>query len=507
MTALHQNNKTITKESHDTTHSRADLSHGSLSGRGHIHEQLRSTRSDQPGTRTEAIQVALYNIRAGDTVSEIAKRFKISQSDIQAVNPGLHPDRLQVGQSLKLPNVNKGFHIVTAGQSPGAIAQAYGIPVADIMRANPGLDPKKMQIGQAVALPARDNPRVSPSQSTSQHAAITSAITSETGKQHVMASPSLSASFSKPPPTMQNSTPISITSTQAPPSFFASMVKCLGYEGGITRDKNDAAHKHGVAVTNLGVTGAAMKDHILKTENRVASNAEVTKRIECLTTDEALKVYASGFWHREYQAIGSKMAFLLFDWGINSHPTTATRHLQRALGVPATGKVDRETISRIHNMGEDKACSLFTECRKDFYRGLARERPSDQRYLGGWLQRADSALEYVHSARFAELKDVFQRTEPRGCDLLDPVREGVISLKKGSKEPAMVRVLQERLTSAGWSMAVDGKFGSEMERVVADFKGRFNLPPGNHWGPHETKVLDAILKSRKPQRALASVER
>jgi hypothetical protein len=46
-----------------------------------------------------------------------------------------------------------------------------------------------------------------------------------------------------------------------------------------------------------------------------------------------------------------------------------------------------------------------------------------------------------------------------------------------------------------------------MERVVVDFKGRFNLPPGNHWGPHETKVLDAILKSRKPQRALASVER
>ena len=57
----------------------------------------------------------------------------------------------------------------------------------------------------------------------------------------------------------------------------------------------------------------------------------------------------------------------------------------------------------------------------------------------------------------------------------------------------MVRVLQERLNRAGWSVAVDGKFGPEMERVVKNFKEHFGLPGKVEWGKTETAVLDAIL--------------
>jgi len=44
----------------------------------------------------------IYVVEKGDTVSEIAERFKIKQSEIEKMNPGMDVDRIQIGQEIIL---------------------------------------------------------------------------------------------------------------------------------------------------------------------------------------------------------------------------------------------------------------------------------------------------------------------------------------------------------------------------------------------------------------------
>ncbi len=58
-------------------------------------------------SRSAAIPVAqgakVYEVRRGDTLSSLARRFDVSVRELQAKNGLLHPDRLDVGDRLLLP--------------------------------------------------------------------------------------------------------------------------------------------------------------------------------------------------------------------------------------------------------------------------------------------------------------------------------------------------------------------------------------------------------------------
>ncbi|PIZ00713.1 hypothetical protein COY62_01295 [bacterium (Candidatus Howlettbacteria) CG_4_10_14_0_8_um_filter_40_9] len=52
---------------------------------------------------TPAATTTDYTVKEGDTLSGIAATIGISSADIVAVNPGLVPENIQVGQVIKLP--------------------------------------------------------------------------------------------------------------------------------------------------------------------------------------------------------------------------------------------------------------------------------------------------------------------------------------------------------------------------------------------------------------------
>ena len=49
-----------------------------------------------------------YTIKAGDTLSSIANKLGIPLNDLLAANPGVQPEKLQVGQVIKLPDEHHG---------------------------------------------------------------------------------------------------------------------------------------------------------------------------------------------------------------------------------------------------------------------------------------------------------------------------------------------------------------------------------------------------------------
>lgn len=60
---------------------------------------LLSVTNAEPGSTYEA---GVYVIARGDTLAKIAQKFHVSIQDLRAVNPGLDPTRLVVGQKVRI---------------------------------------------------------------------------------------------------------------------------------------------------------------------------------------------------------------------------------------------------------------------------------------------------------------------------------------------------------------------------------------------------------------------
>jgi len=112
-----------------------------------------------------------YTIQAGDTFTSIAAKFGTSAQNIQAANPGVNPNNLQVGQVIKIPSGStqrppppppQGKYTIQAGDTFTSIAAKFGTSAQDIQAANPGVNPNNLQVGQVINLPSGGTQRPPP---------------------------------------------------------------------------------------------------------------------------------------------------------------------------------------------------------------------------------------------------------------------------------------------------------------------------------------------------------
>ncbi len=125
-----------------------------------------------------------YTIQKGDTISGVSYKFGLRWQDVVAVNPGLSPNRLRVGQVIQLPgqvDLSKARHmpaatskasapktsapkaaaavsgpaatyVVKSGDSLSVIAQKHGVKTAVVREAN-NLKGDKIVVGQKLKIP------------------------------------------------------------------------------------------------------------------------------------------------------------------------------------------------------------------------------------------------------------------------------------------------------------------------------------------------------------------
>ncbi|MCK9267953.1 MAG: LysM peptidoglycan-binding domain-containing protein, partial [Alkaliphilus sp.] len=110
-----------------------------------------------------------YTVKAGDTFFTLAQRFNTTVAAIQQANPGVDPNRLQIGQVICIPGTptppppsrcpsGTFEYTVKAGDTFYLLAQRYNTTVAAIQQANPGVDPNRLQIGQVICIPGTPTP-------------------------------------------------------------------------------------------------------------------------------------------------------------------------------------------------------------------------------------------------------------------------------------------------------------------------------------------------------------
>lgn len=102
----------------------------------------------------------VYTIRPGDSLYGLSRRFNVSVQRIIEANPGIEPTNLQLGQQICIPVPTTGpcpggyIYTIREGDTIYSISRRAGIVPEAVIAANPGLDPDRLQIGQQICVPA-----------------------------------------------------------------------------------------------------------------------------------------------------------------------------------------------------------------------------------------------------------------------------------------------------------------------------------------------------------------
>lgn len=129
---------------------------------------------------TERVTFVDHYVVRGETLSEIAKRYRVSQAMIQAANPRLQPRALRVGQRIIVPMSGRivppsawstppeatvrrvagvtgaaRSYVVRSGDTPSAIARRFGVSLTALLNANGMTMTTVIRPGDRLRIPSR----------------------------------------------------------------------------------------------------------------------------------------------------------------------------------------------------------------------------------------------------------------------------------------------------------------------------------------------------------------
>ena len=154
----------------------------------------------------------------------------------------------------------------------------------------------------------------------------------------------------------------------------------LKWEGGFVNDPNDSG-----GATNKGVT--------LATFRRYKGESASVDDLKAITDEDWNAIFKTMYWDKvKANEINSQaVANLLVDWYWMSG-TNAIKYVQRLIGTTEDGIVGKQTLARLNAKGDGLVLPIYNY-RKDFYHRIVASRPSQKRFLRGWINRLNALME------------------------------------------------------------------------------------------------------------------
>jgi len=107
---------------------------------------------------TAAAEMLAYSVRKGDLLFDLALRFNTNVEALIALNPQINPDSLVIGDLLHIPVVSSvGAGEITYTVRPGDtlydLAPRFHTSVEAIAALNPQITPERLMVGQELRIP------------------------------------------------------------------------------------------------------------------------------------------------------------------------------------------------------------------------------------------------------------------------------------------------------------------------------------------------------------------
>lgn len=178
----------------------------------------------------------------------------------------------------------------------------------------------------------------------------------------------------------------------------------IKWEGFISNDKDDVGGltKFGVSLAFLKSLGADRGD---LNRDGIIDHRDVMM----VTQDIARDLFRDEFWKRPKIAdLPSLLAMATYDAAVNCGAKQAIKFLQRAMrntffmDIAVDGIIGRQTLSMAMmaeaGFAEQNVALKAIEERELFYQRLAKKKPSQKKFLCGWLNRCASLSKLIHTA-------------------------------------------------------------------------------------------------------------
>jgi len=168
-------------------------------------------------------------------------------------------------------------------------------------------------------------------------------------------------------------------------NFDAAFAQVMKSEGGYVWDKDDAGGE-----TNLGVTIGAWAAYL----GRPIEPGEM----KALTQETVKPFYKAMYWDKvKGDDLPAGVDYAVFDFAVNAGVGRAAKFLQRSVGAVDDGVIGSGTLGRVAVTNKQRILDAFTDQKQRFYNGLALSNPSQQKFLKGWLARADHVQDTAES--------------------------------------------------------------------------------------------------------------
>ncbi len=127
-----------------------------------------------------------------------------------------------------------------------------------------------------------------------------------------------------------------------------------------------------------------------ETKFGVAKNANPDLDISALTWPMAKAVYYDRYWVTgSCERLNPRIAVLHFDGCVNHGISRAKKFLQTSVGATPDGIIGEKTLAALASKNPIDICNKVCDLREQFYRDIVKNKPSQSRFLKGWLRRID----------------------------------------------------------------------------------------------------------------------
>lgn len=180
------------------------------------------------------------------------------------------------------------------------------------------------------------------------------------------------------------------------------------WEGGLDDDPYDAG-----GITKYGVSFAFLKDVENESQNNRAVlrgmgvQLPVTKEIiRALTRQQANELFNWQFWRRlGLDRFPMRVGVVLYDAAVNCGRKMSVKFGQRGCiragilsgkgGESDDGILGRNTEAVFKNADNTNLLDYIIDARDDYYYAIVKNKPSQKRFLKGWLNRTGDLRKYL----------------------------------------------------------------------------------------------------------------